>query len=268
MVLIAVFLTAVGAAMGSFIDAFAWRLHTGRDFVAGRSECEHCHHKLGPLDLIPIFSWLALGGKCRYCRQPIGGRVVLGELAMAVAFGLSYVYWPLGFDTWQAAALLGMWLVYLVLLGALLVYDLRWLLLPDKIVYPLIGLGFIDAGLRVSLLPGATVLDYATHAALGIMAMAGVYWLLYTISKGKWVGYGDVKLAIFMGLVLGWQKTLLTLMLANVIGLLVVLPSLLTKRLNPKSQIPFGPFMIIAFVIAGLFGDQLINWYITAFIQF
>ncbi len=265
MVVTAVFLGAVGAAMGSFVDALTWRLHTKRNFVTGRSECEHCHHRLGVLDLIPIFSWLILRGKCRYCRKPITPLALLSELALAGLFVVSYLLWPLGFDSWQAIALFGLWLVYLVMLGALFVYDLRWFLLPDVIVLPLVALGFIDAGIQ-TLLAGASLADYASHVVLGILAMAGVYWTLYMVSKGKWVGYGDVKLAVFMGAVLGWQKTLLVLMLANVIGLLIVLPGLLTRKLGPKSRVPFGPFMIVAFVIVGLFGNAMIDWYVHTFI--
>jgi prepilin signal peptidase PulO-like enzyme (type II secretory pathway) len=266
MVELAIALGVLGAAMGSFIDALTWRLHTKRNFVSDRSECEHCHHKLSVLDLVPILSWVMLGGRCRYCRKPISPLVPLVEVTMAVLFVVSCLYWPLGFAQWQAVALFGLWLVYLVFLGALFVYDLRWMLLPDVLVYPLIGLGFIDAALRLSLVPGATVSDYAAHVVLGVLAMAGIYWLLYTISKGRWVGFGDVKLAIFMGLVLGWQKTLLVLMLANVIGLLVVVPGLVGKKLTPKSHVPFGPFMIAAFVIVGLFGDRIIEWYLHTFI--
>jgi prepilin signal peptidase PulO-like enzyme (type II secretory pathway) len=265
MVEVAVFLGAVGAAMGSFVDAFTWRLHTKRNFVTGRSECERCHHKLGVLDLIPIFSWLALGGKCRYCRKPITPLALLSELTLAVLFVVSYLYWPLGFNAWQSVTLFSLWLLYLVLLSALFVYDLRWFLLPDVIVLPLVALGFVDAGLQASL-SGATIADYASHVVLGVLAMAGVYWALYMVSKGKWVGYGDVKLAVFMGAVLGWQKTLLVLMLANVLGLLIVLPGLMTGKLTPKSRVPFGPFMIAAFVVVGLFGDAIINWYVNSFI--
>jgi leader peptidase (prepilin peptidase) / N-methyltransferase len=162
--------------------------------------------------------------------------------------------------------LFGLWLVYLIVLAILFVYDLRWMLLPDILVVPLVAVGLIDAGLRTSLLPGTSVSDYATYVVLGIAAMAGVYWALYMISKGKWVGYGDVKLAVFMGAVLGWQKTLVVLMLANVLGLLIVLPGLLSRKLTPKSHVPFGPFMIVAFVIVGLFGDAIINWYIHTFV--
>ena len=266
MVEIAVFLGIFGAAMGSFIDAVTWRLHTKRNFVTGRSECEHCHHKLAAVDLIPIVSWLMLGGKCRYCRKPISALVPATEITMAALFVLSYIYWPLGYESWQGLALLGFWLTYLVMLGVLFVYDLRWLLLPDVIVLPLVVLGFIDAGIRTSLVPGATVADYASHVVLGVAAMAGIYWVLYVVSKGKWVGFGDIKLAVFMGAVLGWQKTLMVLMLANVIGLLIVLPGLVTGKLNAKSRVPFGPFMIVAFVLVGLFGDALVEWYVQTFI--
>jgi prepilin signal peptidase PulO-like enzyme (type II secretory pathway) len=265
-VLLAVFLTFVGMAFGSFIDAITWRIHTKRNFVSDRSECEHCHHKLGVWDLIPVVSWVLLKGKCRYCGHPISKLSPIVELAMGLLFLLSFLVWPFGFETWQGVALFGLWLVYLVMLGILLVYDLRWMLLPDVIVIPLIALGLIDAGLRVSFATEAGIQMYASHVVLGVAAMAGVYWALYTFSKGKWVGYGDVKLAIFMGVVLGWEKTLLVLMLANVIGLLVVLPGLFSRKLTAKSHVPFGPFMIIAFVIAGLFGDAIIEWYLNSFV--
>lgn len=253
-------------AFGSFIDAVTWRIHTKRNFINDRSECEHCHHKLGPLDLIPLFSWLALKGKCRYCGHPISKLSPVVEATMGALFVVSFLVWPVGFDTWQGIALFGLWLGYLVMLGILVVYDFRWMLLPDVIVIPLIGIGLIDAGIRVSLATEASVYMYASHVVLGVLAMAGVYWALYTFSKGKWVGYGDVKLAVFMGAVLGWQKTLLVFMLANIIGLLVVLPGLLSRKLDAKSHVPFGPFLIVAFVIAGLFGDVLIDWYLKTFV--
>lgn len=265
MVEIAVFLGIAGAAFGSFIDAITWRLHTKRNFISDRSECEHCHHKLGPWDLIPIFSWVLLGGKCRYCGKPITPLAPLTELALAAIFVLSYVYWPLGFASWQAVTLFVLWLIYMVMLGILFVYDLRWLLLPDVLVVPLIALGFVDATIWNNLYDGNLV-SLSSHIVLGVAAMAGLYWVLYMVSKGKWVGFGDIKLAVFMGAVLGWQKTLLLLMLANFIGLLVVLPGLLTKKLTPTSRVPFGPFMIVAFVIVGLAGDRLIDWYIRTFV--
>lgn len=265
MLMVYVLLACLGLVFGSFIDAVTWRLRHKRNFISDRSECEHCHHKLGPFDLIPVVSWLMLRGKCRYCQATITPLAPITEVVMAVLFVVSFIYWPLGFGAWQATTLFAMWLTYLVLLGILFVYDLRWQLLPDVAVYPLIVLGCIDAFVRLHFLHG-TPLDAIQHIVLGAAPLAGVYGLLYVVSGGRWVGLGDVKLAIFMGAVLGWQKTLLVLMLANIIGLLVVAPGLLTGKLTPKSKVPFGPFMIAAFVIAGLFGDAVISWYLTSFV--
>jgi prepilin signal peptidase PulO-like enzyme (type II secretory pathway) len=137
------------------------------------------------------------------------------------------------------------------------------MILPDKIVIPLIGIAFIDASLRTSLVPGAGVVEYILGAGYGVLALAGVYGALYVVSQGRWVGFGDVKLSIFIGVVLGWQKALLALILANVIGFFIVLPGLATRKLTRTSRVPFGPFLIIAFVVAGLFGDAIIQWYLS-----
>lgn len=260
---IAVFLGLLGAAMGSFAGALVWRLHTKRNFVNDRSECEHCHHKLGVLDLIPIISWLALRGRCRYCGAPIGWLPLVAEIILAALFVVSYLYWPLGFSMWQAVVLFVLWLAYLVVLAILLIYDARWMLLPDKLVLPLAVVAFADAALRVSLQPGAGVFAYIQYVGYGLLALAGIYGALYALSKGKWVGFGDVKLSIFMGAVLGWQKALLVLCLSNVLGFIVVVPGLLSGRLTRTSRIPFGPFLIAAFAVTGLFGDAIIHWYQT-----
>jgi leader peptidase (prepilin peptidase)/N-methyltransferase len=251
-----IFLVVLGAAMGSFIGALIWRIHTKRDFVTERSECEHCHHKLGTLDLVPVFSWLFLRGKCRYCGHSIGKTPIILEVSMALLFAVSYIFWPEAFVFWQHYALFALWLIYLVLLVALLLYDWRWMLLPNMLVFPLIGLAIVDALIKWSI-PGSMTFDFVfQHVILG-----GIYWILYTISKGHWVGYGDVKLGLFMGIVLGWQLGLVALFFANIVGCVILLPGLLSKKLSMQSRVPFGPFLIVGFIISGLFGQQLINWY-------
>lgn len=260
-VIILVFLGAIGMAFGSFVGALVWRLHERKDFVSDRSECEHCHHKLGVWDLIPLFSWLALRGKCRYCQAAIGWDAPLLEVSMAVLFMGSYLVWPLPFYTWQANLSFGLWLVYLVGLVALLVYDLRWMLLPNVIIFPLMGVAVIESLVRYSL-TGGGILDYLITTVGGVLVLGGLYWALYTVSKGKWVGYGDVKLGVFMGIALGFQRSLLALFLANIVGFIILLPGLLIGKLTRRSRVPFGPFMIIAFVLAFLFGDVIIDWYL------
>lgn len=254
-------LGVLGLAFGSFVTALTWRLHEKKNFVTGRSQCESCGHRLGGFDLVPFFSWLFLRGRCRYCSKPISWLNPMIELTAAVLFIVSYIFWPLDFATWQAWVSFGIWLVYIVMLTALLVYDFRWMLLPDVLVFPLIALGLVDAGIRLSLQPDFSILNYLQHVALGAGALGGVYWLLYMASKGKWVGFGDVKLGLFMGVVLGWPQALLTLFLANVVGFLVVAPGLASGKLTPKSRVPFGPFLVVAFLAAGLFGQRLVDWY-------
>jgi prepilin signal peptidase PulO-like enzyme (type II secretory pathway) len=261
MMIVSVFLGAIGLALGSFVGAFTWRLHENKDFVSDRSECEHCHHKLGVLDLVPLLSWITLGGKCRYCRASIGRSAPLLELAMAALFVGSYLVWPLPFDTWQAYVSFGLWLVYLVGLMALLVYDLRWMLLPNVVIFPLIGAAVLESVVRYSL-TGEGAVGYLTTTVYGILVLGGLYWALYTFSKGKWIGYGDVKLGVFMGIALGFQRSLLALFLANIVGFVVLLPGLMTGKLTRHSRVPFGPFMIIAFMLAFLFGDSIIDWYL------
>lgn len=252
-------LAVLGLAFGSFITALTWRIHEGKDFVTGRSECESCGHTLGSLDLIPIISWFSLGGRCRYCRKSIGWQNPVIEASTALLFIGSYIFWPTALTGWQAWISFGLWLGYIVMLTALVIYDIRWMLLPDVLVYTLIALGLVDAGLRLT--GDLSIMRYVLWIALGAGTLGGLYGLLYAVSKGKWIGFGDVKLGVFIGVVLGWQLALLTLFLANALGLLVVAPALLNGKISIKSRVPFGPFLIIAFLIAGLFGTRLVSWY-------
>lgn len=261
-IIVVVFLAVMGLAMGSFVGALTWRLHEHKDFVKDRSECEHCHHKLAVADLIPVLSYLALRGKCRYCKKPISWTAPALELVVAALFVASYYFWPLEFTTWQAWTSFVLWLVYVVGLVALLVYDLRWMLLPNVIIFPLALVAVVESAIRYTVQIGVSPLDYLQSVVMGILVLGGLYWVLYTFSKGKWVGYGDVKLGIFMGVALGFQRSLLALFLANIIGFIAVLPGVLTGKLKRTSRVPFGPFLIVAFIVSFLFGEQLIDWYL------
>src|SRR5687768_15554233 len=135
-------LILAGLMFGSFINALVWRLHKKKNWVTGRSECPHCHHKLAPLDLVRFFSWLFLGGKCRYCHKRIPDGPLV-ELALPALFVLSYLFWPQPLHG-EGLFTFIFWLVFLVGFTALAVYDLKWFLLPDVIVFPLIGLAALQ----------------------------------------------------------------------------------------------------------------------------
>ena len=250
-----------GAIFGSFSGAMVWRIKTGRKIGNDRSECERCHHKLSVLDLIPVVSWISLGGKCRYCRKPIGWTPLLLEVGLGLVFVGSYLLWP-----WSLAGPLELtffisWLIACVMLAILFVYDLKWYILPDKIVWPLAAMGLILFICR-ALLNAWSAEQAFVEFGLALVPVTGVYYVLHKVSQGRWVGFGDVKLGIFIGLALGWQGALLALVLSNFIGLVVILPGLLSGKFSRTSEIPFGPFLIIATIIAMLSGTYIIHWYL------
>lgn len=255
-------LGVLGLCLGSFANAAVWRIKKRKDLVRDRSECTKCHKKLEWYDLIPVVSWLSLGGKCRYCKKPISIQYPLVELAVAAFFVVSYLIWPYDLASVLDYTVLALWLASGVGLAILFVYDLRWFLLPDVVVFPLIAIGAIMALLRVVSSPGP--LMAIIDVLLAVLVLAGLYYVLYKLSKGRWVGFGDVKLAVFLGLALSdWRLALLALFLANFIGTLVVIPGLLRGTLSRTTHIPFGPFLIAGFVLAGLLGYPIINWYLS-----
>ena len=258
--MIIIMLGLFGLAFGSFVNALVWRLRNKRDFVSERSECTHCHHVLSWNDLIPVVSWVMLSGKCRYCHKKIDDSPIV-EIFTALAFVVSYLAWPYGFET-PGMILFGLWLTALVLLVALAVYDMRWYLLPDSMVFPLVAVGVAMGITRFVFVEGSELGQALLNMILGVGVISGLYFVIHEVSAGKWVGFGDVKLGIFIGAILGWKYALLALFTANVLGLLFILPLLATKKLTAKSKIPFGPFLIMGCVISFLWGPLIIDWYL------
>jgi len=251
-------LILLGLVFGSFVNALVYRLHAKRDFVRERSECFNCHHVLGSKDLVPVLSWLALHGRCRYCHHPIPDSPIV-ELAVPAAFVLSYIYWPLPF---QGAGLLSfvLWLVCIVGFAALTLYDLKWFLLPNKIVFPLIGLAVVQV-LVTSLFISGTWTSIV-GSVIGAAVISGFFYLLFIASSGKWIGFGDVKLGIVLGLLAGGAlKALLLLFIASAAGLLVALPLVIAGKANRKSHLPFGPLLILGMIVVTLWGTQIIGGY-------
>jgi prepilin signal peptidase PulO-like enzyme (type II secretory pathway) len=255
---IVVVLAVLGLVTGSFLNVVILRLHAGKDFTKGRSSCPKCGHVLSPLELVPIISWLALRGRCRACGKRISIQYPLVELLTAILFVLAYITHPFG--TYGELLELLLWLYVLGSLIVLAVYDIRWYLLPDKILLPLL----IPAG---AILLGEALIVHAPRVAIGpvlaAVAFGGSFFLLATISKGRWMGGGDIKLAIVMGLLLGLQKTALAMLIAFVSAAIIGLILIGAKRKTRQDVIPFGPFLIGGTVIAYLFGHSLIAWYGT-----
>lgn len=263
----------LGLCFGSFVNAFVWRLHEQEtkkklskkqkdelSVLHGRSMCVYCRHELAWYDLLPVASWLSLGGKCRYCRRSISWQYPAVELLTAGLFILSYAAWPYGFYEPAGVVLFALWLVFIVGFMALAVYDIRWMLLPNRMVYPLIWLAVVQVGIRAVL--DADTAGAIAGAALGFLAIGGLFYLLFQLSDGTWIGGGDVKLAFMIGPLVGsGVLSMMVIFLASILGTLVSLPFLAQKSLKASSRIPFGPFLLTATIVVYLFGGRILDWY-------
>lgn len=268
-------LVLLGLCFGSFTNALVWRLHEqsrpksrrpkhiNLSILRGRSACPNCQHQLAATDLVPVLSWLALRGKCRYCHKPISTQYPLVELLMVLLFVLSYLLWPYGWAVLGVARFVA-WLVILVLFVALAIYDLRWMLLPNKLVWPLVGLTALQVVvLTIHQADIAVLVGYLW----GVVFLAGLFGAMYWLSRGAWIGFGDVKMAVGLGLLVGGPlSAILLLFISSVVGLLFSVPLMARGKDSLKLKIPYGPFLIIATIIVYLVGASLTSWYKRQFL--
>lgn len=278
-ILIAGVLLLLGVVLGSFAGAQVWRVRarqlrtdkqTGHPYdkhewrqlrvlLQGtvrddRSRCLQCGHVLAWYDLLPVVSWLSTGGRCRYCQQFIGWFELVMELVLGVGLALSYLVWPWALPA--SSLLFAVWVVVALVLMILAAYDAKWQLLPDPLNYGLMALGALFVLVRV-----VTLHDIDFVSLTGAVALlAGLYGGLYAISRGAWIGFGDVKLCVGLALLLGdWRLAFMTLFFSNMLGCIIVLPGLARGQLNTRSQVPFGPLLIIGCVISLLFGGHILR---------
>jgi len=269
------FVFLFGLAIGSFLNCVIYRLEKKQSFLKGRSYCPHCKHILSWQDLIPVFSFLILRGKCRYCGKKISLQYPLVELFTGLLFVFLLNY-ELGIRNYEIFNFNFIFNFLFLILNSLFlilifVYDLKHYIIPDKVIYPAILLtlvfrawdliGHWPLGLEAKLPFQVGILNYLL-SGLG----AGAFFLfIVLISRGKWMGVGDIKLALLIGLLLGYPKALLALFLAFLIGAIIGLGLIILKKKTIKSELPFGPFLILGIYLALFFGEKIINWYLNLF---
>ncbi len=248
-----VFMTAsfclLGAIFGSGMTALSWRLPRGESWASGRSRCPNCAHVLGPLELVPVLSWLATRGRCRFCQARISARYPAIELSCALWSALAFA--KLGFVAALAPVLL-----WGYLLVALFVIDLDFQLLPDALTLPGTLLALIAAFLEHD----------AQHALLGIVVGAGYLWLFLwiwrTFLKRDGMGGGDIKLGAMFGALLGPFGAFLTITLAAFGGSLIGALLISRGKGGMRTMLPFGAFLCPAAMIAYLWGQGWIDAYL------
>src|SRR3989338_10233610 len=223
MVSLVVFL--FGLAVGSFLNSVIYRLGKGESALKGRSYCPQCKHPLSWQDLIPLLSFALLQGKCRYCKAHISWQYPLVELATGIVFVVLYNLVSLSFSqVFQVPYFFAV----ASLLVVIFVYDLKHYLIPDKILYPAIALSFFWRLLEsiVNVIPNLIgdpalwIPAFAgmTGMVLAVLGAGAFFFAIYALSKGRAMGFGDVKLALFMGLFLGWPNVLVALFVAFFVG--------------------------------------------------
>ncbi len=255
-----------GAIVGSFLNVVILRLPEDKK-LTGRSSCVVCHHTLGTLELFPLFSFLGLRGKCRHCYKKISLRYFVIELCAGLLFaGLWFVMAPANFfevllyirNCFAAAVLL-----------CVFVIDLEHFIILDSIVF-FASVLMLIFNFFLTMVGGASLWPLHGLFVSGIIGLflgALPFWLVWYFSNGRWMGFGDVKLGLFLGLVLGWPQIFVGYFIAVLLGGAISIFLLMFTRKTLKSQIPFGTFLSFGAFLALLYGDRLLNWYM-AFLGF
>lgn len=252
--LLAVFFI-IGAAIGSFLNVIIDRTVRGEQ-ILGRSYCDYCHATLGTLDLVPIASFLLLGGRCRYCKRSISWQYPLVELITATLF-VYLAYFLVANQALTLAAFVYFALVLAILI-VVAVVDVKFSLVPTT---------FVFAGAIVALFYSyfnLTSPEFVVNVFVaGVLTVA--FLLIVVLTRGRGMGSGDIPLVFLISLFLGWPKSAVAIFVAFVLGAVVAISLIVARRKKFGQTIPFAPFLVTGTIIALFWGTQLLDWYLGMF---
>ena len=246
-----IFFGLLGLALGSFLNSFIWRNQQEEHITSKRSICIHCQRQLSWYENIPLFSFIFLQGKCRTCKKSIPWHYPLVEAVTTLSFLTISWY---GISHQFSTIHLIRDLVFISILIAIFVSDALYRLIPTLLLI----IGSI-AGFIINYF----FLSYSLHSLLLAASIAGGFFLLqYLLSKGKWIGSGDIIMGIMIGLWLGWPNILIALFIAYITGAIGGIILLLTKQKKSDAQIAFGTFLAAGTTISLYAGTAIISWYL------
>ena len=257
----------IGACIGSFLNVVIYRVPAGLSILYPPSRCPHCLRKLAPRDNIPIIGWFLIRGKCRYCHTPVSWRYPAIEALTAFLFWCVAAY----FGTSQPIITLGFYAAFLSWLLALSMIDIDTQTLPNSLTQSGLVLGLIYQGSLAFTNIGDRT-NFAGNLINGIVGAVMAIWVLEIIRIGGriWLqkeamGGGDPKFAAMIGMWLGWQNILVTILIASAVGTLIGAIALTAKNLGKHQQIPFGPFLAIGGAVSLFFGKSMLSAYLDWF---
>ena len=241
----------LGACLGSFANVCIYRLPRNKQIISGRSFCPNCKKKISWYDNLPLISFINLNNKCRKCDKSISPRYFLVELTTGITFLLIY----LNFQN-------SLTIIFLSILSLILIIiffiDLENFIIPDSLNFTIMGLALLK-----NFLPNfnTSLIHEIDQSIIGGMVGYLSIWLIIflykTIKKIDGMGLGDAKLMAAIGFLFGWQSVPFVLFVSSILGLIFVIPSLIKKQKNMRTEIPFGPFIILACLIYFAYGSQL-----------
>lgn len=231
----------LGFSVGSFLNVVITRLEKKKGMISGRSECPNCGHRLKWFDLVPVVSFILLRGKCRYCRHGISRLYPTVEILTAVSFAAYLNFRGLSGPGTLAELLIISGLI------AILFFDLREFIIPDKIVFPLIMLAFILN------LPAS---DLSIKLATALV-ICSLFAIMYLWSSGRWIGLGDAKLVFLIGLLLGYPLGVLAVLFSVWAAAFVGIALVITKKASMKTALPLGTFLASSSIIFIIFQKKL-----------
>lgn len=245
-------LFGIGLATGSFINCLVWRTRNNFNIAVGRSRCVHCGRQLLWYENIPIFSYVFLKGACRICQKPIPAHYpaveFLGGLIFVIVGWLNQNY--TFFSEWRLVRDL----IFVAVLAVIFLYDFFYQIILSKVVW---------FGAIIGIIFNIFIFHQDIYKiALGFVFGGGFFLVQYLVSRGRWIGGGDVRLGAMIGIWLGWPNIAAALFFSYIVGLIISLPLLISKNKQWDSTIPFGTFLAIGTFWALYCGDSAIEWYI------
>ena len=243
-ILLYIIMFLYGIVIGSFLNVLIYRLPKGENIAVVRSHCMNCGYQLRWYDLIPLFSWLALRGKCRVCREKISVQYPLIEALNGILYLVVFHQFGVSIES----------LLYCFLFSALLalsVIDFRTYEIPVGFNYFILALGLIRVATDFS--------NWATYA-IGFLAVSTCLYLLYIVSDGRAIGGGDVKLMATCGLLIGWKLIILAFLLGCILG--SVIHVIRMRVTNESHVLAMGPYLSMGVALAVLYGEAFLQWYI------
>ena len=263
----------LGASIGSFLSVVIYRIkHNKKGILTGRSICPNCDNTLKPQYLVPVFSWLFLKGKCGFCGKKISANYFFLEVFTGALFAITFL--KFNFITsidntvipnattdivdFKALNFFIFYAIEFTLLSAIFFYDKMYTEIPDRLSIPAILIALVGTVTLGILTPLQTI--------IGAVAISGFFLAQFILSRGRWIGGGDIRLGAIIGAILGWKLGIIALMIAYITGSIAAIALLLQKKSKMKNQIAFGPFLIIGLLVAIFYGEQILNWYLGTMI--